>query len=128
MTYRAEWNLFFAVLGCLLTIVVIALLLRQKHRHDSHLQGDIGPLTDSIDSVNKDAAANQKATLDSINTNRVEARTAAEGIRGQLEVDHHSVDLDLERSNLSLNWIKATIQRWFSTPPKDPPDNPGTPH
>jgi hypothetical protein len=111
MMERTQWILFFAVVGCALTGVAIALLVRlhKLHkRHGSTAPGDIRPIANSIDKMGTE-----------VHDSRVESAAASEGIRQQLDVNQTTNEMELKSSGRKLGWIKATIERWFSTPPRD---------
>jgi hypothetical protein len=127
MTDRSQWILFFSAVGCGLTLIAIVILLLHKRRNGNVPQGDIGPLTSSIDGVKADAARNQSETQASIDASRQETKVASEGIRVQMDSNQLHAELDSKGILSSLIWVKAMMARWFSlvkTPPPPPPDEP----
>lgn len=177
MMTREQLILYFAILGCLLTGIVIALLVtRYRHSHPPH--GDIGPLADSIKSMDKavkshraateesiledraqaslDQAATQRAIKEgraesasgqaaadastkedraqaskdqtatqlAIKENRTQSTKGIEGIRGQLEVDHMTEQMNAEHTREKLNWLKSMVAKWFAVAPREPADRP----
>jgi hypothetical protein len=108
MMERTQWILFFSVIGCGLSIIVIGLVALLHKRHGSTPPGDIGPITASIDKVETEVRAS-----------RTETETASKGIRQQLDVNQVTTEMELKSSNRKLSWIKATVERWFSVPRDD---------
>jgi hypothetical protein len=118
MMERTQWILFFSIVGCALTAAVIALLLvlHKRHAHYHHggntPPGDIGPIATSIDDV-------KTAVRDS----REETAAASQGIRQQMDTNQTTIEMELDHSRKTLNWIKAVVQRWFTKHPGEPPSD-----
>src|ERR1035437_3927676 len=114
MTDRMQWILFFAVVGCLLTVIGIVLQVLHRRHGRNVPPGDIGAISSSIDNANEDAARNQESTQRSISAARTETRVASEGIRVQIASNQTDNELTQEHNHEKLNWIKSMIASWFT--------------